>query len=763
MDAWLASHARPERVKVKSQSATDGAFRFEFWPPPPFGFDLRLQAAGHATWSRYWSELQPGATVDLGTLVLPAGTLLRGRVVDTDGVPVKTEVRFTRSGPGAVAAGCVPTDVVYAKEDGTFTGRSQLTAGEYGIQVPHREVDRPRTLTLHGEPELVVEVVLRKIDPASVLAGEVVDEQGQPVASAMVTIWPPMSGSGWINSTDRQGHFRLVRPEHAEDQVSLQVTREGFELLTTPEKFAWGRDDLRLSMRRGAGLAVRVVAAEGGTAVEDFAVYCLPTAGVMSSDDGRPRVQGRHEGGRVTIPGLQRVPHQVLVAPKDDALAASSVTMVDIGESGQSITVALQPKARRTVRVQRAGGSPVAGVTVQLTDRMGKPAAEPAVVLTLANWIHTGGSKVLRIDEAVTDARGEAVLAGPAHAPVAIELPGPGHVPMVLDDVRLDLAEPLVITLDTGARLRGRITPPEALAELARLAGMAPDQGEQRNGEPVATIRLSRGEGRTLDEFPAAQKPAPVGADGAFELDGIPPGLWRVRVEHQQKVEENMSLGTGESAGEMSLQASETTEMTIDLSALLPGDLDALVLHNGKPLINTRVRMVAQASWASATTDAEGRCHATLRPGEYTLQWPRELGVRRWIQLTAPEHVAVVRGRTASATFDLRSATVRVRLLDAQGKPVAGVPIELRDAAGAQRRMLQATAADGTVEEELEVEPMQASVLPRRLQSNEAQMEVYRNNARAADPFAGLRVALGTVLAVQGTTATVELRLPADW
>jgi len=131
--------------------------------------------------------------------------------------------------------------------------------------------------------------------------------------------------------------------------------------------------------------------------------------------------------------------------------------------------------------------------------------------------------------------------------------------------------------------------------------------------------------------------------------------------------------------------------------------------------------------------------------------------------LTAPEHIFVVAGRTVAQTFHLQSATLRVRLLDAAGQPVAAVPIELRDAAGKGRQQLPPTDADGWTSGEIEPEPFRAAVLPRRLQDQQAMQEFWRANAGNPDALATVRIALGEVQAVAGATKEFELRLPAGW
>lgn len=183
------------------------------------------------------------------------------------------------------------------------------------------------------------------------------------------------------------------------------------------------------------------------------------------------------------------------------------------------------------------------------------------------------------------------------------------------------------------------------------------------------------------------------------------------------------------------------------------------MLHNGVPLAKARVTLASDSHWEQATTDADGRFRVTVRAGEHALSWQQP--GERMATLRAVERAAVVRGQRTVQMFQIHSATLRVRLLDADGQPVAGVPIELRDAADVLRGHLPATGADGVSEQEVEPGAMTAFVLPKRLQGNEAVMQVIRDHPGNKDPFAGLRIRLGPVAA--GESKPIELRLPPEW
>jgi hypothetical protein len=236
-------------------------------------------------------------------------------------------------------------------------------------------------------------------------------------------------------------------------------------------------------------------------------------------------------------------------------------------------------------------------------------------------------------------------------------------------------------------------------------------------------------------------------------IDGIPPGTWNVDVTCIRAMSEEGRMSMAEPAGTVIVRDGETTDLSIDLSAMVPGTLDGQVVCDGAPVAKSRFLLVGAVS-QQVTTDGEGRFHATLRPGQYSLR-------RAESPLRARERAVVVRDQDTAQTFQFVAAKLRLRVLDADGQPVSGVTISLRDA-DTERWSLPATGADGGTELEVEAETFTAFVLPKRLHTPEAQQEVWRNNPGNQDPFATLRIRLGPVTAADDGKP-IDLRLPAEW
>ena len=104
-----------------------------------------------------------------------------------------------------------------------------------------------------------------------------------------------------------------------------------------------------------------------------------------------------------------------------------------------------------------------------------------------------------------------------------------------------------------------------------------------------------------------------------------------------------------------------------------------------------------------------------------------------------------------------------LRLLDADGNPVAGVPIELHGIAGQTRYRTRPTDDEGRTLSECDAMPLTAWVLPKRLQSEDARRAFYEAHRGEPDPIAAMRLRVGEVVVVMGQTVAAELRLPKGW
>ncbi len=770
--AWRKQHGEPERVQEKVTTAADGVFEFRFWPPPPFLFGLRLQGGGVATRSERWNELPAGETKDLGDLRFERGTLLRGRVIDADGAPLgQVQVRVTavvgQRADSSVEQWCDGR----TKVDGAFVCRWALAAGEYDLDIDGRVIERNARVTLLGDgADQVIDVVVKKLDAAEAISGVIVDQDGAPVSGAM--IFPSLDGNGRLITSDREGRFRVQRPEEqAPGQITLHVQSDGYEPRAETEAYAWGRTDVRLVLRKGQGLEVQVVRASDGAPVEDYALRVMQI-GSMSSNDTRPRGKAPHAGGRESVPGVRVGRHQVIVEPIGDELAIGTA-LVEVGTAGvPPVVVRLTANASRLVRVQLADGTPVAGAMVQLVDPFGQPLTDKLTVCALGQWGYTSAQKALELAVATTDARGEAALRVPADRLVGLCLPGPVHAPLLVPEVVFPTEGPFVVTVSKGACLKGVIGPATAIGEIRRLAGIREGAEARRAQWPL--LYLTRGEPMARVRFPELRVRNSMQPDGTFELAGAPSGRWNVVVQcFRQDKGGRGGTFLEEVRAVVDLVDGQTTTIALDLASMLPGELEGLVVHNGAPLAATQLSLECplgkvnegeqQSFSEQVTTDGDGRFRTTIRRGEIRLSWGRSRDDQSWLALRASELAVVMDGQLTRQTFTLQSGTVKIRLLDAAGAAVGKVAIELRDAAGMPRLTLPRTDDAGLVECECEVASFIAWVLPKRLQDQKALSDFFQAHPGTSDPTATVRMNLGTVTTRLGETVELELRLPAGW
>ncbi|MEQ1631523.1 MAG: carboxypeptidase-like regulatory domain-containing protein [Planctomycetota bacterium] len=785
--AWGRDHDEPDPYDETITTDSDGGFEFRFWPPPPFQFYLELSKPGFVGLSGTWSVLEPGTTTDLGDLVMLQGTLLRGRVVDTAGTPVaKADVVWTgqSSGRGRVSPSLrLPCRV--SGPNGTFEGSSLLPPSTYLPVVHRRKIRSPKELVLDGsQSEQFVEIVVEVFDDQEAVTGIVVDEAGQPAGG--VAVHPdPLKHYDQMNIiTGADGRFFVPKPEQdGGEGVHLSFQSSRHESRRPDELFAWGSSDVRVVLQSQPSLEVLVVRDADGAPVEDYQLRVLwpGTSTPASYSDVAVRGGMHHVGGTLTIPSVSRGKHLLVVEPRDSAL---SVGLLDIDVPTSSlVTVRLPVSVQRELRVQFDDGSPVARSPVQLADASAiamlerslpgfvrKPNVRIGIEPT-SEWATRSHSSAKEIQVGTTDAAGRCILRGPAGRDLVLRLPGPPHSPLDLFDVRLDVAEPLVITVLRGGTLTGTLYPLEVLEELRRIAGSdEPGAGSDDEGR-MPHVRLVRAGNAATETLPVDPRRAHVAKDGTFTISGVPPGTWAVELAWFV-ANDNGESWASESCGSVALHDGTVTHFDLDGSFLFPGELEGTALENGAPLANTALKVIGRhaknslgvepETFHSVTTDSRGQFRLRIRAGEYRVLRHVQDG-DLWWSLPAKHRVPVVARRLVSGTFAFESGVARLRVVDALGAPVAGVAIALHDASTGDHRSLAPSGPDGRIEAIVEQKLYGATVLPKRLTSPDDLRRYLASRASVADPLSSVRIRLGDVQVPAGQTKEILLQLPVDW
>ncbi len=767
METWLKDHAdkpiwkNPDTITTGS----DGVFAFTFWPPPPFQFALDVDCNGCAGMGGRWTELAEGATRDVGDIAMSPGVHVVGRVIDDGNVPQEREyVTLRRRGDGrAVFDAIVPrgSSQAVSRPDGAFTMRGWLPPGDYEVTTQKSELQSPERVTLTIErPEVDLVVVVRQRRAEDAISGRVIDETGAPVPRARID---DRSARGWASAaSERDGTFEIRRQKTNDSKTaSLILVSNEYEVgADGPRQVAWGTKDVEFRVTTAPSLTVRVTDATHAP-VGSYLVRLIPrNRNGSSSDDSRARAQGRHDDGTVVIPGLTRGDWLLFVEfPSDLGFDAIAETFTQ--EAGpRRFDLHARPSQRRALRVVGADGAPIAGSKVQLCDPFGKPLDDTRMVMSPEQWLwNASGPHARVLFEGETDAKGHLELRGPGGRDLGLCVLGPGHLPLRVPAVRLEIADELVVPVSRGARLVGRIVPPEAFAELKRRAGVAP--AEPFGDPPQLTFRSDQGVSFPKDHFTANNLSGlRITADGSFAADGLPPGTWEVFVNSMVTFGQG-GIGRAFRAGRVDLVDGETTQRDLDLGGLLPGTLRGQVLWNGRPFADSEVNLQNADDYARVTTDAEGRFEQLLAAGEWRLTVSKDRDDRGWSMFACASKARVVRGEVTTQTFALEAGTLHATVLDANGKPAAGVTIQLKN--DEDYDSLPPSDDAGAAACELTAGTWRMRALPKQFASHEAQGRLWAE-ARAngvQDPLASLWIELGTVTVTGAQTIDLPIRLPA--
>ncbi|MCB9878123.1 MAG: sigma-70 family RNA polymerase sigma factor [Planctomycetes bacterium] len=278
--------------------AVDRAGQCRFEGLAPGKYLVEVERGGMLASERV--QLAPGEAATLGLMVEIAGTA-RGRVVDADGRPVPgAEIwiggRFDPFTPPHKAM----REAAVCDGAGRFTaafrkGEQYVSARGAGFTA-----SRSRSLQQLGEGEIVL--VLGR-QPAS-LRGLLVDEVGQPVADATVSLEPAddtfreprrdADGAligprlGVVTRSDERGTFFV--DGLTADVWSLRVARAPNETIDQRLRFAAGEQrQLRLTMARRAVVSGRVVRSDGRPCRNVYVAVSYPGGSSqpgLTDDDG---------------------------------------------------------------------------------------------------------------------------------------------------------------------------------------------------------------------------------------------------------------------------------------------------------------------------------------------------------------------------------------------------------------------------------------------------------------------------------------------
>ena len=586
-------------------------------------------------------RLVPGGTVEGVVKDVATGAVVAGATVDAQAEPLGW-----LAGRGRVRS--VTSDA---------TGRFSLTGLPPGVLRLRAQVDadgrqsrEPLQVSLAiGEQAPDVELWL---EAAPYLAGRVVDDAGQPIADAQVTVLAASDAES--TATDADGRFRVLGVEPGSYRLlpTHRSHRAGAPLLVKVADRSI--TDLVLTMSRSPRIVGRV---EPGTAAmvtldPDGEGVDLAMLGALQLGGTPTAADGSFELSPVS-PGR----HVVAAKATDGRRGTVTVEVPAVGDAQAVITLEERGSIAGTVRDQR--GAAVAGAAVQL--RVTGGAVERHVVVNgvdvSADRAITGkdGSFVMkgldagRYGLAVLDERGGKLRWAKGGAAPMVELDAGEQKTGVALVVEVDDEVIRGVVLDPSGAPKAdawvqAVTRPEAL-------GPPPDDDGPQSSSVTRVMVVSD------DGDSGASAPVLTDEQGRFELRRLRRGSYDVVAEADRGALRGRTTDV--------VTGGTTTVALTGLSAVA-----GVVTSGGAPVTDFSIEVLGVTPHRQRFRAADGRFRVErLEPGAYTINAQSELG-------RGSTTTTVAAGATAEVALVLTlDGTVVGRLVDASGQPVPGAHV----------------------------------------------------------------------------------------
>ena len=507
--AGVGASGAGQRLHVESE---DGRFALE--DVPAGRWSVVVEAKGYQVARAGGVTVEEATTTDGVEVKVPAGTVLKGRVVDArSGRPVvEANVVATSAGaPGAfpglagLDAGGLLTDA-----DGRFEVEG-LAPGKVSLRVDHVDYeDRSETVELK-EGGSAVEVALSR---GGALGGTVLTASRQPAAGADVTLQVsgeggfargPLGGGSQSAVTDASGRFRFDHLSAGRYSVAAQLSGQASEPQPAVLTAGDSNDGLVLVLAGGATLRGLV------SGLPD-----AQRAGVLVSANGPQQYSASARtgpDGHFELTGLPAGTTSLRATAGDflsgaTRSASGSVTVAE-GQLEADATVVFEGTAALSGNVTR-GGRPVSGAMVFAGPRRGGANASA----------RTDDSGAFRM-EGLEDGEYNASVQPPAGSAGR----GVSKTVSVSGETTVDFEFPTA-SLSGVVVAAGTKQPLEGVRVTATLQGGASTDGGRRLG------------GASTD------------TNGRWFLDDVEPGSWDLVFRREGYLEETRSASASETGGD---------------------------------------------------------------------------------------------------------------------------------------------------------------------------------------------------------------------
>ena len=752
---WQQRHGAfvwPQPQAIRTDAT--GTFRVEVPPTGPRVAELEVAADGRIAPAWRWAQLRARDVHDVGDVVVRRLVRVRLQVQNRQGEALPWfSVRFQlreaeRDDSRRPLRVPVQTDAhgeaVVRLAEGEQTGHVMCIGADSCIG------SSVRLTVPAGVEEHVAAVTVDSLPNVTAIRGSVVDFANRPVAGARIaaTRAIPKGDSTWTpfeTATTADGSFVIGRPdvETWSGDLDLQVAAENCEQ-PVPRRVQWGQGDVQFVLAPAVAMEF-VVRDPDGAPVRDYDLTLeLTTRHPLRWEERHE--PGPHADGVVVCDGLPSGDYELTIEPRDPMLCGcyEEPIVVDRASAG-FVEIVLARAVRRTLRVQSVLGEPIVGARIErlagTTRSEDAPPDTRSSALSFQESRSTAGdNQVICFETHETDEDGAAVLCGPAGERFAVRVRDAGHLPMIVHGV--DLADPsaLVVTMQRGAALQGRLGPAGFVAWIEAFS--------QQDDEASLTVAMSHGS-------PASRASAQVASDGTFTVPSLVAGEWRVSLSSSSSGNANMrwDLGT------IALEEGQTVARDFDLAAAIPSRLRGTLALDGVPAEGwLSIGEAGRPQTATVELGPGGTFDVWVRPGVVRIDYVNGPD----LCLTVADAHVIAAAAAVTHAFDVTTGELRLHLVDGAQAAAPNVRLRWREAS-TPRNGGAYTDPNGDLVRRIETGTFRLQCLPRSLQS-EAALEAFRREHRD-DPTAleHRYLDLGTITVLPGDTRTHTIVLPPEY
>ena len=671
MHGWQANqerviqHGLPEQFESPSTTTdADGQFVIELDPPRAYQFTCSVSLRGYVGADWRWSEILPGADMDLGTIELRPGSTVLVRMENATGEPIRSGwMIYGESASRKLGRNVEPIRRQVALDAATGIARLEdLPPGPVALTAYSQIsnwIDGPTVEAVaHGE----VEAVIRYTGP---------DESHRIVVV-------PFTRPFYTQNVDASA-IHLVLPDGRRPSQQIEGSSQSYAFDDLPPgRYSVEIEDPRYEpwfqhgvepgtrvnarLRGAAGVQIEVLDSESDAVIPRYDLRLqfdnsrsFPNEFQLLAPTKEPPTDG-------IFAGLPATEITLVLAAEGYSKLELPLGQLVAGESRRIVARLLRGATLRGRVVLQDGRTPVPNAQVRVTASGG-----PAEMVS--QWLTFGQAPAVWT---TSDATGGFELSGLSPGRLAVHGTANLWLSTTLDPVELGAAEvrEVVLALPASGRLRGRLLLPQG----------ASCEGMTLRMEPTTAPALAM---RFMDRFISLE----LQPDGSFEAASLPLGEAQLSLHAPDlEVPFTRSSGTVVDGPDLELPSvvigpGRTTEIEVDLRERWYGSLRALVTRGGATMAGILVEVKssdpeALRSSAGVTGEDGTATIPYLTPGEWTVT-ARAVDAEWSVSVAGTVHVAS--GSEAHCSLNVVLASGGVQFVDrASGTPLTHFEVHLK-------------------------------------------------------------------------------------